>query len=53
MQPVEDRGAQLGDTVTVNFTASSSTSPEAEPINVEDVEVMLGGEGVQQEITDN
>ncbi len=27
--------------------------PEAEPINVEDVDVVLGGEGVVQEITDN
>jgi trigger factor len=33
--------------------AGLSTMPEAEPINVEDVDVILGGEGVVQAITDN
>ena len=53
LQPVEDRGAQVGDTVTANFHGKFLNEPEAEPINVEDVDVVLGGEGVVQEITDN
>jgi trigger factor len=51
--PVEDRGAQLGDTVTVTFNGKFVDTPAAEDINVEDVDVALGGEGVQQEFTDN
>src|SRR6266542_4748284 len=53
LQPVEDRGSQLGDTVTVNFHGKFLDAPEEEDINVEDVDVTLGGEGVQQEFTDN
>src|ERR1051326_9241193 len=53
LQPVEERGAQPGDTVTANFHGKFVNDPEAEPINVEDVDVVLGGEGVVQEITDN
>jgi len=53
LEPVEDRGAQLGDTVTANFHGKFSDEPDAEPINVEDVDVVLGSEGVVQEITDN
>lgn len=53
LQPVEDRGAEPGDTVTVNFEGKFIESPDAEDINVEDVDVVLGGEGVQQEFTDN
>ncbi len=53
LQPVEDRGAQLGDTITANFHGRFIDTPEAEPINVEDVDVVLGGEGVVQTITDN
>jgi trigger factor len=53
LQPVEDRGAQVGDTVTANFHGKFVDTPEAEPINVEDVDVVLGGEGVVQAITDN
>jgi trigger factor len=53
LQPVEDRGAQLGDTVTANFHGDFVNEPEAEPLNVEDVDVVLGGEGVVQEITNN
>jgi len=53
LQPVEDRGAQVGDTVTANFHGKFVNAPEAEPINVEDVDVLLGGEGVVQAITDN
>src|SRR5215471_16740371 len=53
LQPVEDRGAELGDTVTANFLGKFVKEPEAEPINVTDVDVILGGPGVVQEITDN
>src|SRR2546425_360250 len=51
--PVEDRGAQLGDVATVNFRGKFIDTPDAEDINVEDVDVVLGGDGVQQEFTDN
>ena len=53
LEPVEDRGAQLDDTVTANFHGTFVNEPEAEPINVEDVDVVLGGQGVVQAITDN
>ncbi|MBD0373133.1 MAG: trigger factor [Pyrinomonadaceae bacterium] len=53
LEPVEDRGAEIGDTVTVNFTGKFVNEPEAEDINVEEVDVELGGPGVQQEFTDN
>jgi len=53
LQPVEDRGAQVGDTVTANFHGKFVNDPEAEPINVEDVDLVLGGQGVVQEMTDN
>ena len=53
LQPVEDRPSQAGDTVTVNFEGKFVESPEEEDIHVEDVDVELGGEGVQQEFTDN
>ncbi|HEY4491746.1 MAG TPA: trigger factor, partial [Acidobacteriota bacterium] len=53
LQPVEDRPAELGDTVTVSFQGKFLDRPEDEDINVEDVDVTLGGEGVQQEFTDN
>lgn len=53
MQPVEDRGAELGDTVTMNIEGKFIDSPEEEPIKQDDIEVTLGGKGVQQEFTDN
>jgi trigger factor len=53
LQPVEDRGSQLGDTVTVNINGKFLDTPDAEDINVDDVDIQLGGEGVQQEFTEN
>ncbi|PYS72618.1 MAG: trigger factor [Acidobacteria bacterium] len=53
LEPVEDRGAQIGDTVTANFHGKFVDTPAAEPINVQDVDVVLGGQGVVQEMTDN
>ena len=52
LEAVEDRGSELGDTVTVNFQGDFVGTQE-EPINVEEVDVELGGEGVQQDFTDN
>ena len=51
--PVEDRAAELGDTVTINARGNFVENPEEEEIKVDDVEVVLGGPGVQQEFTDN
>lgn len=53
LQPVEDRAAELGDTVTVNARGNLVDEPEEEEIKVDDVEVVLGGPGVHQEFTDN
>src|SRR5689334_6873585 len=53
LEPVEDRGAELGDTVTINARGNFVEEPEEEEIKVDDVEVVLGGPGVQQEFTDN
>jgi trigger factor len=53
LEPVEDRGAQAGDTVTASFHGKFINEPDAEPIKVEDVDVILGGEGVVQEMTDH
>ena len=53
LQPVEDRASQLGDTVTINARGKFVDEPDAEEIKVDDVEVVLGGPGVQQEFTDN
>lgn len=51
--PVEDRGAELGDTVTINARGNFVDNPEEEDIKVDDIEVILGGPGVQEEFTDN
>ncbi|HEY0004840.1 MAG TPA: trigger factor [Pyrinomonadaceae bacterium] len=53
LQPVEDRAAELGDIVTASFDGQFMAEPEAEHIKVEDVEVVLGGENVQPEFTEN
>ena len=53
LQPVEDRASQPGDTVTVNFVGKIADQPEAEDIKADEVDVLIGGEGVQQEFTDN
>src|ERR1041385_4767394 len=53
MQPVEDRTSELGDTVTINARGKFVDDPDAEEIKVDDIEVVLGGPGVQQEFTEN
>jgi trigger factor len=53
LQPVEDRGAREGDTVTVNFVGKQIEPPsEDEDIEVDDVDVVVGGEGVLQDFTE-
>jgi trigger factor len=51
--PVEDRGAEEGDTVTVNFRGRYVNEPEAEEIKADEVDVVLGGEGVLAEFNEN
>ncbi|MGH9943014.1 MAG: trigger factor, partial [Pyrinomonadaceae bacterium] len=46
LEPVEDRGAQDEDTVTVDFVGRYIQPPADEDIKAEDVEVVLGSEGV-------
>jgi trigger factor len=53
LQPVEDRGAELGDTVTASFHGKFINEPDAEPINVDEVDVVLGGQGVVPAINEN
>jgi trigger factor len=53
LQPVEDRGAELADTVTINARGNFLEQTEEEEITADDVEVVLGGPGVQKEFTDN
>src|SRR6185369_8725863 len=53
LQPAEDRASQLGDTGTINARGKFLDEPDAEEIKVDDVDVVVGGPGVQQEFTDN
>lgn len=48
LQPVEDRGAEEGDTVTANFHGRFLESSGEEDINVEEVDVLIGGPGVHE-----
>ena len=53
LQPVEDRPAQDGDTVTADIQGRYLDPPEEEDINVSDVDVLIGGEGVLAEFNEN
>ncbi|HST50771.1 MAG TPA: trigger factor [Pyrinomonadaceae bacterium] len=53
LQPVEDRASAEGDTVTVDVQGRYVEPPSEEDINVEDVDVVLGGEGVLPDFTEN
>lgn len=53
LDPVEDRGAQNGDTVTVDFHGKFTNAPEEEDIDAPEVDVVLGGENVLEEINQN
>jgi trigger factor len=52
LQPVEDRASQDGDTVTVDFQGRYVDPPADEDINVSDVDVVVGGDGVIAEFTE-
>lgn len=53
MQPVEDRASAIGDTVTANLVGKFLDNPDQEDLKADDVEVELGGRGVQAEFTEN
>jgi trigger factor len=53
LQPVEDRAAGPGDTVTVDIQGRYVEPAEEEDINVSDVDVVLGGEGVLAEFNEH
>jgi trigger factor len=53
LEPVEDRPSQAGDTVTVNFHGVIQDQPDEEDIKADDIDILIGGDGVQQEFTDN
>lgn len=55
LEAVEDRASQTGDTVTVNFEGKyleASAPHETEPVKADDVDVVLGGEGVLPEFNE-
>ncbi|HEY9281965.1 MAG TPA: trigger factor [Pyrinomonadaceae bacterium] len=51
--PVEDRASQEGDTVTVDFTGRHIDPPAEEDIKAEEVDVVIGGEGVLPVFAEN
>jgi trigger factor len=53
LQPVEDRAAQEGDTVTCDVQGRYLNPPSDEDINVEDVDILLGGPGVLPAFSEN
>ena len=53
LQPVEDRASQTGDTVTINVIGNIVDRPDEEQIKADEVEVVIGGEGVQKEFSEN
>jgi trigger factor len=53
LHPVEERAAEEGDTVTVDVQGRYLNPPSDEDINVEDVDIVLGGEGVLPDFTEN
>ena len=53
LAPIEERASQDGDTVTVNFSGRYIKPPDQEDIKAEDVDVVLGGEGVLPIFSEN
>ena len=53
LQPVEERASEAGDTVTVDIQGHYVEPPAEEDINVEDVDILLGGEGVLPAFTEH
>jgi trigger factor len=52
LQPVEDRASEEGDTVTADIQGRYLEPPSDEDVNVEDVDVVIGGEGVLPAFTE-
>ncbi|MDQ3919732.1 MAG: trigger factor [Acidobacteriota bacterium] len=53
LQPVEDRPSEEGDTVTADIKGRYVEPASDEEINVEDVDIVLGGEGVLPDFNEN
>jgi trigger factor len=53
LQPVEDRASEEGDTVTVDIQGRYVEPPEDEDVNVSDVDIVIGGEGVLPAFTEH
>jgi trigger factor len=53
LQPVEDRASEEGDTVTVDIQGHYVEPPSDEDINVEEVDIVIGGEGVLPAFTEH
>jgi trigger factor len=53
LQPVEERASEEGDTVTADIQGHYVEPPAEEDINVEDVDIVLGGEGVLPDFTEH
>jgi trigger factor len=52
LQPVEDRASEEGDTVTADIQGRYLEPPSDDDINVEDVEIVVGGDGVLPAFTE-
>jgi len=53
LQPVEERAAEEGDTVTVDIQGRYVEPQEEEDLNVSDVDIVVGGPGVLPEFNEN
>lgn len=56
LEPVEDRGAQEGDTVTIDIRGhfvEPQEKHEEEEIKADEVDIVIGGEGVLKEFNEN
>jgi len=53
LQPVEDRASEEGDTVTADIQGRYLEPPSEEEINAEDVDIVVGGDGVLAAFTEN
>lgn len=52
LQPVEDRPSEEGDTVTVDIQGRYIEPPSDDDVNVEDVDVVIGGPGVLKDFSE-
>ncbi len=51
--PIEDRSSQDGDMVIVDLNGTFEDDPDADPIEVNDLEVQLGDEVIEKSFSDN